>query len=324
MSALWQPWEERMTDFVPPLEFGNRAFYGLQSRDGHVVVIDSPREIDRSDVPIDPPRDVVVHAAYMAAPVATQLLRRGFRGFIGVDAGIGRNAAGIGGLPLADAHSVPAAAISVYSCDMCAGASVWADGVISSANASAAALGVQPGQSTAEAAALMLRAPPGQARELHGSLPDADFPLQPAPDSRVFGCWSMSLVHGERTRDVFCVGTPVDTTMTIYVYRHAVRPAGIIGSDGGFGRHRMAVAGLPILQAMGIPCAAVSHLSADLGDPRSIYRDGRLSLVNALAHSAGVVPDMPAVDAAERLLRARDKAGGETAARETAARETAG
>src|SRR5580698_7772982 len=153
-----------MTEFVPPLEFGNRAFYGLQSGDGHVVVIDSPR-------------DVVIHAAYMAAPVGVQLLRRGLRGFIGVDAAIGRNAAGIGGLPLADAHGVPAAAGSVYSCDMCVGASVWADGVISSANASAAALGVQPGQGTAEAAALMLRAGPGRVREVHGDLPDADFPL---------------------------------------------------------------------------------------------------------------------------------------------------
>ena len=302
-----------MTEFVPPLEFGNRAFYGLQSGDGHVVVIDSPRELDRSDVPIDPPRDVVIHAAYMAAPVGVQLLRRGLRGFIGVDAGIGRNAAGIGGLPLADAHGVPAAAVSVYSCDMCVGASVWADGVISSANASAAGLGVQPGQGAAEAAALMLRAPPGRVREVRGSLPDTDFPLGSGEDPRVFGCWSMSLVHGERGREVFCVGTPVDTTMTIYVYRHGIRPAGIIGSDGGFGRHRMAVAGLPILLAMGVACAAVSHLSADLGDPRSIYRDGRVSLVNALARGAGVAFDMPAVEAAQRLLRACDDAGGETA-----------
>ena len=291
-----------MTAFVPPLEFGNRAFYGQQCEDGSVVVIDSPRELDRSDVPVDPPRDVVVHAAYMAAPVATQLLRRGFRGFIGVDAGIGRNAAGIGGLPLADQYFVPAAAVSVYSCDMCVGASVWADGVISSANATAAALGVQPGQGTAEAAALMLRTPIGRTRDLQGSLPDHDFALRLGPHGGVFGCWSMSLVHGERARDVFCVGTPVDTTMTIYVHRHGIRPAGIIGSDGGFGRHRMAVAGLPILQAMGIACAAVSHLSADLGDPRSIYNDGRISLVNDQARDAGVALGMTSVDAADRLL----------------------
>ena len=298
-----------MTGFVPPLEFGNRAFYGHQGNDGRVVVIDSPREIDRSDVPIDPPRDVLVQGAYMAAPVGTQLLRRGFRGFIGVDAGIGRNAAGIGSLPLADTLDVPAAAVSVYSCDMCVGASVWADGVISSANATALALGVEPGQSTEQAAVLMLRAPPGVARDVRGTLPDHDFPLTTGPDPRVFGCWSMSLVQGERRRDVFCVGTPVDTTMTIYIHRHGIRPAGIIGSDGGFGRHQMAVAGLPILQAMGIACAAVSHVSADLGDPRSIFQDGRISLVNALAQAAGVVREMPATEAVERLLRARDEAG---------------
>lgn len=302
-----------MTAFVPPLEFGNRAFYGVQSGDGRVVVMNSPREVDRSDVPIDPPRDVVVHAAYMAAPVAVQFLRRGVRGFIGVDAGIGRNEAGIGGLKLADQHGVPAAAASVYSCDMCVGASVWADGVISSVNTSAAALGVQPGQGTAEAAALMLHATPGQARAVQGSLPDHDFPLLAEAGCRVFGCWSMSLVHGERAREVFCVGTPVDTTMTTYVYRDRIRPAGIIGSDGGFGRHRMAVAGLPILQAMGIACAAVSHLSADLGDPHSIYRDGRISLVNELALGAGVALDMPAVEAVEVLLRARNKPTGERA-----------
>src|SRR5208282_2231895 len=146
------------------------------------------------------------------------------------------------------------------------------------------------GQGTAEAAALMLRAPPGQAHEVRDSLPDTDFPLVPGEDPRVFGCWSMSLVHGERGREVFCVGTPVDTTMTIYIYRHGIRPAGIIGSDGGFGRRQMAVAGLPILQAMGIACASVSHLSADLGDPHSIYRDGRITLVNAQARSVGVAP----------------------------------
>jgi hypothetical protein len=298
-----------MTAFVPPLEFGNRAFYGLESAGGQVVVIDSPRELDRSDVPVAPPRDVVVHGAYMASAVVTQLLRRGFRGVIGVDAGIGRNAAGIGGLPLADAHGVPAAAVSVYSCDMCAGASVWADGVISIANDSAMALGVQPGQSTRQAAGLMLSARLGEAREVHGTLPDHEFPLKPGADGGVLGCWSMSLVHAEHARDVFCVGTPVDTTMTIYVYRHGIRPAGIIGSDGGFGRHRMAVAGLPILEAMGIACAAVSHLSADLGDPHSIYRDGRISLVNRQARDAGVALAMTAVEAADRLLMFRNNPG---------------
>jgi len=287
-----------MPPFRPPLEFGNRAFCPHATANGRVIVIDSPREIDRSDVPIDPARDIVVHGAYLAVAVGTQLLRRGLRGFLGVDAGIGRNEAGIGALPLADPFGVPAAAVSVYSCDMCDGASVWADGVISRANQAAWALGVRPGQATADAAIRMLDAPPGTPREVRASLPDQDFQLAP----RVFGCWSMSLVHGTRSGDVFCVGTPVDTTMTVYVDRHGIRPAGIIGSDGGFGRNSMAVAGLTILERMGIACAAVSHLSADLGDPRSIYRDGRVSLVNAHAGRSGVDVGQSCEEAVARLL----------------------
>jgi hypothetical protein len=95
-----------MTAYVPPLEFGNRAFRGHTGADGSVIVIDSPREIDRSDVPIDPAHDIVVHGAYLAVAVGTQLLRRGFRGFLGVGAGIGRNESGIGALALADPVTV--------------------------------------------------------------------------------------------------------------------------------------------------------------------------------------------------------------------------
>jgi hypothetical protein len=288
----------------PPLEFGNRAFVGRADERGRVIVIDSPREFDRSLVPIDVARDVLVHGAYVAAPVAVSLLRRGLRGFIGVDAGIGRNESGIGGLAVADGTGTPAAAVSVYSCAMCDGRSVWQDGVVSRVNAAAAALGAEPGQSTEVAAGLLLGGADGHARDVASALPDAPVLLhERAAGGSIWGCWSMSLIHGAHTDDVFCVGTPVDTTMTVYMYRHGVRPAGVIGSDGGYGRDQMAIAGLGILEGMGIAGAAVSHLSADLGDGASIWRDGRITRANAIARAAGVAAGMAATDAADALLR---------------------
>ncbi|MDE2007803.1 MAG: hypothetical protein KGI51_14635 [Rhodospirillales bacterium] len=294
---------DRRAGVTPPLEFGNRAFIGLANPRGRAIVIDSPREFDASLVPIDIERDVLVHGAYMAEAVAVSLLRRGLRGVVGVDAGIGRNDAGIAGLAVADEHGVPAASISVYSAEMCDGRSVWTEGVISRVNHAAAALGAAPGQGVPAAVEHMLRGAPGQKREVASRLPEA--PLRLAGDERgaIWGCWSMSLIRAPHPRDVFCVGTPVDTTMTVYMYRHGVRPAGVIGSDGGFGRAGMAVAGLGILERMGIPCAAVSHLSADLGDGASIYRDGRISAANRQAAAAGIVPGMTATEAAARLLR---------------------
>lgn len=288
---------------VPPLEFGNRAFYGRTSSDGKVVVIDSPSMVAQSAVAIDAPRDVLVHAAYLAAPPTVGLLNRGLRGVIAVDAGFGRNDSGVGGLALADSVHVPAASVSVFSAEMCVGRSVWDDGVISRVNGTAAVLGVQPGLSTQDAAALMLKAPYGMARHIANPVDDTDFLLQAGDDGGIYGCWSMSLPRGNRARDVFCVGTPVDTTMTVHMYNHRVLPRGVIGSDGGFGRAQMAVAGLQILQDMGIACVAVSHLSAELGDARSIYNDGVVSATNVLAAGSGIVPGMPARDAAVRILK---------------------
>jgi uncharacterized protein YunC (DUF1805 family) len=287
---------------VPPLEFGNRAFYGRSTSDGNVVVIDSPSLIAQSAVPIDAPRDVLAHAAYLAAPPTVALLNRGLRGVIAVDAGIGRNDSGVGGLALADSVHVPAASVSVFSAEMCVGQSVWSDGVISRVNATAAALGVQPGLATEEAATLMLRAPPGMARHIANPQGDTDFLLLAGDDGGVFGCWSMGLPRGDRARDVFCVGTPVDTTMTVHMYNHRILPRGVIGSDGGFGRAQMAVAGVHILQDMGIACAGVSHLSAELGDARSIYYDGVVSVTNAIAAGLGIAVGMAARDAALRML----------------------
>ncbi|HUB16731.1 MAG TPA: hypothetical protein VMB34_32655 [Acetobacteraceae bacterium] len=288
---------------VPPLEFGNRAFHGITGSDGNVVVIDSPSLVAQSAVPIDAPRDVLVHAAYLAAPPTVGLLNRGLRGVIAIDAGIGRNDSGVGGLALADSVHVPAAAVSVFSAEMCVGRSVWDDGVISRVNTTAAALAVQPGLTTQEAAQLMLRAPDGMPRHLANPEGDTDFLLQSGEDGGIYGCWSMGLPRGDRARDVFCVGTPVDTTMTVHMYNHRILPRGVIGSDGGFGSAQMAIAGLQILQDMGIACAAVSHLSAELGNARSIYREGIISVANGVAEELGIREAMPACEAADLMLK---------------------
>lgn len=281
---------------------GNRAFYGARTGRGNVVVIDSPREVANSAVPIERERDIVVHGAYLAEPVGATLLRLGLRGFVGVDAGGGRNGAGYGALPLADRFGVPAAVASVFTCDMCDGASVWRDGVISHCNEAAAACGVEPGEPVGSAAEKLLGAPPGQPRTVQSTQPDTDFLLREGATGSVFGCWSMGLPKGRRSADVFCVGTPMDTMMAVYVHRNRLGPKGVIGSDGGFGRNRMAVSGLQLLQSIGIAAAAVDHRSADLGNASSIYQDGHISAANDLAAGLGVHKGQAAREAAERLL----------------------
>ena len=71
----------------------------------------------------------------------------------------------------------------------------------------------------------------------------------------------------------------------------------------------MAIARLHILQDMGIACAGVSHLSAELGDARRIYHDGIVSVTNARAEGLGVRAGMAAKEAAALMLNSPAEAG---------------
>jgi hypothetical protein len=52
-----------------------------------------------------------------------------------------------------------------------------------------------------------------------------------------------------------------------------------------------------------MPAAAVDFRSARIGDARSLWASGVVSVANAPAHRAGVVPGMRVEDAVRVLLR---------------------
>lgn len=79
--------------------------------------------------------------------------------------------------------------------------------------------------------------------------------------------------------------------------------ASLLCHDAGIGLDEAGVAGLTLLEAAGVPAAAVSHLSARIGDPEDMLARGRLSRLNAGAAAAGLKPGMPAA-LAQRLLQA--------------------
>jgi hypothetical protein len=78
----------------------------------------------------------------------------------------------------------------------------------------------------------------------------------------------------------------------------------IVFNDAGVGRDNAGIAGLDLLQQLGIAAAAVAHDSADIGDARDTLERGVLSHANAGAENVGCVPGTSAADAAELLERA--------------------
>ena len=260
-----------------------------------VVVLDSLTHCDARVTP----HDVVVSGSFAGALAFGFALERGVRGLIAHAAGVGRDAAGISGLPLADRLGVPAAAVDGASARLGDGWSVWSDGVVSHVNAAAAALGATAKQPAADAARAMLASAPGSPSPAP-LVNRTQRAVAEAAGGRVVLVESMSFAEPGNRPDVLCAGSHggrvnVERLLT-------VRPRGALFNDGGRGRDDAGVSGLEALEAVGVAAACVDAMSARIGEPASTYADGVVSAVNPTARRAGVEVGQPAAEAARRML----------------------
>ena len=87
-------------------------------------------------------------------------------------------------------------------------------------------------------------------------------------------------------------------------YAAAKGIAAVILNDAGIGRERAGVAGLALLEKLGVPGAAISHLSARIGDGQDGVARGILSTVNGPAARLGLNPGMACREALALLVKA--------------------
>lgn len=91
---------------------------------------------------------------------------------------------------------------------------------------------------------------------------------------------------------------------------HCAVAAGVkaaIFCDAGIGRERAGVAGLSYLDQHQIPAAAISHVSARIGDGADCISRGILSVVNEAARTIGIKAGMPASTAVAMMQAALDR-----------------
>jgi hypothetical protein len=84
----------------------------------------------------------------------------------------------------------------------------------------------------------------------------------------------------------------------------AAQARAAIFNDAGIGRDRAGVAALDLLQRQGKAAAAVSHISARIGDTDDMMAFGTISTVNALAAACGVTPGISCAKATSLLADA--------------------
>lgn len=210
--------------------------------------------------------------------------RAGVHAVILNDAGIGKDEAGVAGIAALEEIGMAAAAADCATARIGDGADTLARGVVSRANALAAACGVVPGMAVRDAAARLTKAPaprgtlasPGEGRfEVRAGIWALDSVGLALPEDagRVLIFGSHGALHGGRA----------GTAIPVAARAAAFHDAGAKAED---------MTRLPVLAARAIPAVTVSAASARIGEARSMWETGAISHVNEPAAKLGACAGM--------------------------------
>jgi hypothetical protein len=263
---------------------------------GRILAFDSSTYIEGNATTVS---DVIVIGSYCGTRVLAPIFTRGAKAVIATDAGIGKDEAGVSGLKHGETIGVPVATIAVLSAETSNGRSTLL-GEISRANAQARALGVAPGMPAYEAAALLAKAPAGKPIPTSPGDEEKAVVVEQTPKGRIWAAPGTTAITEKIPNDIVCSGANSSRVSSDGVLRMGAK--GSIANDAGIAKNNSAVEGVMILGERGIPSAAVSTLTARLGEGLSTWNDGIISVVNQIAAARGVKVGMSAKEAARLML----------------------
>ena len=249
-------------------------------------------------------RDVLIGGSYAARMTIAWAMRLGARAIIAHAAGVGKDDAGINGLHLAQDYHVPALACETMSARLAVGESVY-EGEVGHANQVAQSLGVEIGQSVAEASNYLLDAEVGREVIVEESIDDRIYELEQFPNGNIRASWGIPVLRSiqePRPQDVFIQASHCGLTLVPHVMKLNLR--GVIANDAGRGKNDSGIASFPYLAREGVAVAAVGAMSARIGDVMSTWEDGVISCMNAVAEKRGVREGMRTREAAHAMLNA--------------------
>lgn len=118
--------------------------------------------------------------------------------------------------------------------------------------------------------------------------------------SRIIIADSATSLTGENKNDVVVDGSHCGLNVGQMMIAAGVR--GMIGNDAGKGLEDAGIASLKLLEEHGIPAAAVSSMSAEIGVGTSTYAEGKVSVANETAGKLGITVGMTTKEAADRMF----------------------
>jgi hypothetical protein len=230
-----------------------------------------------------------VYPGYLAAKAQV-------RAVILNDAGVGKDGAGIESLFYLEALGIAAATVSHLSCRIGDTADMLARGRVSRANGPARAAGVAVDMPCRETIQCLARAAhvvhlPEPVREGRGEAQAGAHAQR-----RILLLDSAAMVLPEDAGHIVVTGSHGGLVGGIPAMALRTDAFAAVFHDAGIGVDGAGVTRLPALEARGMPAFTVAAQSARIGDARSIFDSGVISVANAPALDRGAQPGLAACD----------------------------
>lgn len=261
-----------------------------------VIAMDSARFVDARNTG----RDVVVPASYLGVMPARLVAPHRPRALIGHDACVGKDAAGIAGLPYLEALGIPAATAAGMSAELGNGVDLYQNGTISYLNDLAFQCGVRVGMPVREAAELLLDVDPTDVEpgnKIHREI------VEEHPSGRRVVVTDSIVFALEEDRDRSVLVTAGHTGRSGASFLKEASPWGFICSDGGRSKNDSGISGLQTADRAGLAGASADAHTAPIGDAFAAYREGLIGACNERARRRGVREGMAVAEAAHLLLQ---------------------
>lgn len=113
---------------------------------------------------------------------------------------------------------------------------------------------------------------------------------------------SIALIDSSHAGTIVVTGSHGGRSAAGFVVDVIKKPLAVFFNDAGGGKDDAGKVGLGMLQAIGVPAACYSHMSARIGDAQDGLDNGILTDMNDLVKQIGVKKDMQVLQAIHYLM----------------------
>jgi len=238
---------------------------------------------------------------------ARKLKKCGVKAVFLNNAGIGKNQAGISGLPFYDSEGILACAVDHFSAEIGVAADTWESGIISYTNSLAEEAGIRVGDSVQNAVVKILPVIHQLTSIQHTTVVESSnvnknhqklFQIE-IVGKIITVADSITFLAEDNKGDILVCGSHGGVSAGHYAMKHQLKA--VFFNDAGIGKNNAGIKCLDSLSEAGILACTVDCMSAEIFNGQDMLENGIITVCNQLAKSKNIKEKITVKEAIELI-----------------------